>query len=469
VVDRVPNLWRPSALARFFAGEPRWLLRIDVNGAVLQLGDRKIPVGLEQLFAADVARQGIWSSISWPDLPGRLGGLRRSQAAFLSTATRAVSAEQERIAAWQALLRVEAGRLLGWWSDVLAEWPERSWVSMQRSAAWSVRRPVLTPDVAAGIDAQHPALAEISGSELEAALEAWRGRLELLVAEHNKTVLRQEPVRLADFFNTVEKSPLSEEQVHAVLCFDNRVQVVAAAGSGKTSTMIARAAYAVREGLIRPEAVLMLSFNKDAAKELADRVRSRLPGVDVASTTVHAFGLRVVGEAIGRRPPLSQEAEERGGKALLERLSANLRRSDPAFATAWMLFRLVFARELPPFELTRDTPSGVRTAVTDGLFTLDGKVVRSHEERMICDWLYVNGVDYRYERDYEHDTADGTHRQYQPDFFYPEADAYHEHFALDRNGQPAPLLRLPRRRGVEAPAAPDTRHDSARNHLGLDP
>ena len=40
------------------------------------------------------------------------------------------------------------------------------------------------------------------------------------------------------------------EQARAVVCFDNRVQVVASAGSGKTSTMVAKAAYALHRGLV---------------------------------------------------------------------------------------------------------------------------------------------------------------------------------------------------------------------------
>ncbi|MEX5669610.1 helicase IV, partial [Pseudomonas neuropathica] len=57
------------------------------------------------------------------------------------------------------------------------------------------------------------------------------------------------------------------------------------------------------------------------------------------------------------------------------------------------------------------------------------------EERIIANWLFYNGIDYQYERSYEHDTATVTHRQYFPDFFYPDINLYHEHFALDALGQ----------------------------------
>lgn len=57
---------------------------------------------------------------------------------------------------------------------------------------------------------------------------------------------------------------------------------------------------------------------------------------------------------------------------------------------------------------------------------------------MLANWLFYNGVTYGYERHYEHDTADATHGRYRPDFYYPDIDAYHEHWALNSAGQPPP-------------------------------
>ncbi|WP_115852958.1 hypothetical protein [Kushneria indalinina] len=55
---------------------------------------------------------------------------------------------------------------------------------------------------------------------------------------------------------------------------------------------------------------------------------------------------------------------------------------------------------------------------------------------MIADWLTLNGINYRYEKPYYSDTADAGHGQYHPDFYYPDADLYHEHLALDAPGEP---------------------------------
>jgi len=41
--------------------------------------------------------------------------------------------------------------------------------------------------------------------------------------------------------------------------------VIAAAGSGKTSTMVAKAAYAIERRVVPPTEILMLAFNNEAA------------------------------------------------------------------------------------------------------------------------------------------------------------------------------------------------------------
>ena len=83
-----------------------------------------------------------------------------------------------------------------------------------------------------------------------------------LVASTNEEILAAELSSRREFFANIEKTPLTDEQARAVACFDNRVQVLAAAGSGKTSVMVARAAYAVHRGFVAPERILLLAFNR---------------------------------------------------------------------------------------------------------------------------------------------------------------------------------------------------------------
>jgi DNA helicase IV len=57
-----------------------------------------------------------------------------------------------------------------------------------------------------------------------------------------------------------------------------------------------------------------------------------------------------------------------------------------------------------------------------GVRTLHGETVKSQGERMIADFLSLNGVSYGCERPYSYDAADADHSQYRPDFYYPDAD-----------------------------------------------
>jgi len=67
------------------------------------------------------------------------------------------------------------------------------------------------------------------------------------------------------------------------------------------------------------------------------------------------------------------------------------------------------------------------------------RVLRTSEVQRILEACRDNGtthgIVYSYEREYEHPTATLDHGQYRPDFFFPDIDLYHEHFAIDDKGR----------------------------------
>lgn len=258
-------------------------------------------------------------------------------------------------------------------------------------------------------------------------------------ASHNKGHLAEQKSKLRAFFDTVETSPLTDEQADACICMDDAVQIVAAAGSGKTSTMVAKTGYVLHEKLAAPDEILLLAFNNKAADELRERVRKRLAGFEgaecVTVRTFHAFGISVLAEANGLKPTVAKWvgslAQE---KEMIATIVDDLRSRDPSFGVDWDMFRAVYGRSVGRVEdLAQPRESGQGEIRTAG-----GEWVKSEEERLISDWLFFHGVKYEYERDYEHDTRTKTHQQYRPDFFYPDANLYHEHFALDHEGKPPP-------------------------------
>jgi len=279
----------------------------------------------------------------------------------------------------------------------------------------------------------------ITEAELDAAASL-EVDLEAIVRETNDDIMAAELVSERPFFDTIERSPLTEEQARAVICFDNRVQVLAAAGSGKTSVMVARAAYAVRRGFVPAERILLLAFNKAAAAELQERITARFAaaGIDssgLRASTFHSFGLDVIGRATGQKPRLAHWLGQGDDIRMILRIVDELRDLSASFRYKWDLYRLLFANA--PTDLTEIEPDGYNTATNQtGYRTFGGDIVKSHSERLIADFLHLNGVKYVYERRYDFNVADATHSQYRPDFYYPDIDVWHEHWALDRDGNP---------------------------------
>ena len=68
------------------------------------------------------------------------------------------------------------------------------------------------------------------------------------------------------------EAALNEEQWAAVSAPDGAVLVIAAAGTGKTRTLIYRVAWLVERG-VDPERILLLTFTNRAAREMLDRAR----------------------------------------------------------------------------------------------------------------------------------------------------------------------------------------------------
>jgi DNA helicase-4 len=243
------------------------------------------------------------------------------------------------------------------------------------------------------------------------------------------------------FFDRVESNPLTEEQARAVICMDDELLVVAAAGSGKSSTIVAKAGYAIEEGLCEPDEILLLAFNNSAAKELRERIAKRLGYLDgydrIKAMTFHGFGLEVIGRGTGKTPTAAPWLGDPGGdEAYIGHLVDELCGRDRDFAQRFAMFRLVYFKEVGAWDAVDEPEDYDPDQRRRGFRTLGGETVRSESERILADLLFLHGVNYRYEQPYVVDTRTERRRQYHPDFYYPEIDVWHEHWALDAKGQP---------------------------------
>lgn len=408
---------------------PSWTVSISEEGLTASGDDGGLQVPAAEASDLNVRRGLFRSTLQFRGQPVmRLRGLPRSKAREVELSVRhlafvpAIAAAVE----WQS---TATGLLEGSRRD-------HRWLTTEAVNAVLASRP--TPGLLGQVRAAGTELS-LTPTQLEAVvfLDADFSRL---VHETNEAIMTAELSAYRRFFDTIEKTPLGDEQARAVVCFDNRVQVLAAAGSGKTSVMVARAAYSVSRGFVPAERILLLAFNHAAATELQDRIDARFTAAGIDSTgvrasTFHSFGLDVIGQATGEKPRPAPWLDGGGDLKMIERIVDELRDADERFRYNWDLYRLCFART--PIILNDGEPDGYDSETKQsGYQTFGGQVVKSHGERLIADFLFLNGVTYAYEHPYIRKVADPTHSQYRPDFYYPDIDVWHEHFALDRNGNP---------------------------------
>jgi superfamily I DNA/RNA helicase len=116
------------------------------------------------------------------------------------------------------------------------------------------------------------------------------------------------------------------EQRAAAMLPDGPAQIIAPAGSGKTTTLIARLGVLLGRG-VGPDRIGVVTFNRDAAAELSARIASRLathvPGAEAIEVrTLHAMARQVLLDAgrpvrlLADRLPMLRAARRR---ALAER------------------------------------------------------------------------------------------------------------------------------------------------------
>ncbi|BEO03450.1 DNA helicase IV [Serratia marcescens] len=121
-----------------------------------------------------------------------------------------------------------------------------------------------------------------------------------------------------DFFQTVESSPLNDSQSRAVVNGEDSVLVLAGAGSGKTSVLVARAGWLLRRQEAEPGQILLLAFGRQAASEMNDRIKERLGDVGIQAKTFHALALQIIQQGSRKAPAISRlETDAKARKALL--------------------------------------------------------------------------------------------------------------------------------------------------------
>jgi len=233
-------------------------------------------------------------------------------------------------------------------------------------------------------------------------------------------------------FDQLEEHPLTQRQRLACVTDEDNILVLAGAGTGKTSTMVAKAKYLVVNGYATSSEIMMLAYGSDAKKELQERVDEHkdLQGVQVS--TFHSAGKRIINfheENSVSRLATDDKVYTKFVENQIQELLKNESSSEDfkQFATKYLYPK--------PNDLEFKSQGEYLHYVKDnGLRALSGDLVKSFEELTIANFLYSNSIKFEYEKVYPFPSTEPGRGGYQPDFYLTDFDIYLEHFGIDKEG-----------------------------------
>ena len=182
-------------------------------------------------------------------------------------------------------------KCIGWWpkSDYVAQEERARFIFLERQKSATKSDNEMERERASFSRSFSETLAARSLAKLD---ELYRNRPDSVSMSLKDFLHRKLPV-VREVVGKFE-SALDHEQMAAIALPWQNLLIQARAGSGKTRTICARAALAIRDESLIPNQVLILAFNKAAATEVEKRVREET-GTDYRNArTFHSLAYRLV-------------------------------------------------------------------------------------------------------------------------------------------------------------------------------
>lgn len=450
--------YRPGLIARLFnAGSWKLTLSRGSSGAIRLEDGGDIELPCLGVVAVSSTKALLWHTLEIRSLSrvDRLTGLSGDAAAKLASDLKRyvndhlcdlIASDSDRLRDIDDRLRA----IVGAKTQYLAHADlSRAIASVPGNAAAALSHPMLDPDLTA--------------STLKAALPV---SFDLLTDpsirdRYNREFLASELMSFRAFFDDLDGRSLSDQQREACIRLEDNNLLVASAGSGKSATMVGKVAYVIEKKLYRPEEILVLAFNKSAADELKVRIAKQMNVQDAVGcrvTTFHALGRGIIQEVEGRPPQLANWVEHPAGEAkAIEEIIQDLAKADSEFQRLWIELLILHPKADIPREVF-DSDSEFERYVSErrskgraSIRALGDIYVKSLQEQSIANWLWLNSVQFEYEKqvaveDFDDDSDetgaederddDETDevRHVHPDFYYPATKTVHEHFAINADG-----------------------------------
>ena len=279
------------------------------------------------------------------------------------------------------------------------------------------------------------------------------------IVQYNQNYVREQKEKLNQYFDDVEGKKLDDQQRTALITDEYSNLIIAGAGSGKTLTILGKVKYLIEQKNVKPKNILLLSFTKKTVDELNERLKNI--GLDARATTFHKLGYDTIKQNLENVPALTNENTlSNVVKEYLEKEIFNNAEALEAYIV-YVACYMNIPEEHEDFGSLGeklDTEKGVdfqtlkskcdpeelNKVAKAQLDTIQGEKVKSVEELTIANFLYLNGIEYEYEKAYPFGNT-----VYRPDFYLKDYDIYLEHFGVDENNRAKWLTEFNEQKYVE--------------------
>ncbi|MBP5714320.1 MAG: UvrD-helicase domain-containing protein [Prevotella sp.] len=277
-----------------------------------------------------------------------------------------------------------------------------------------------------------------------------------VITIHNKEYLEKHLVSEKEYLDNILKRVdpainLDDEQRRVVLSDEDYTLVIAGAGAGKTTTVAAKVKYLVEKKNVSPDQILVISFTNKAVGELRSKINKALK-IDCPVTTFHKTGY-----AILRRKDEERKLIVDGGfmfNVISNYLKGNILENPELVDKLILFFGSYFDAPYEGDDLNTffnyiakadfSTLRGNMSEYTEEIInkrtgnkvTIARETLRSSQEVRIANFLYLNNIEYVYEKPYPFNIL-YSHKPYTPDFTITQGEkiAYIEHFGITEDGE----------------------------------
>lgn len=272
------------------------------------------------------------------------------------------------------------------------------------------------------------------------------------IKQWNQEYVSRQLIANKMFFDDIDGKSLDVQQRTAIITDEVNNLVLAGAGSGKTLTIAGKVKFLVEKLGVNPDTILLLSFTNKATDEMTERIHERL-GINITALTFHKLGMSII-----RNYDQKFDVSDILDSIISEYFKSVVINDKIQMENIIIFFSnyINIPQDLDNisnlgeyYERTKnidyETIKGkinretfIKTNVEKSKLdhqTIQGETVKSLEEVMIANFLFLHGVNYEYEKKYPFQSEDKYRKSYTPDFYLSDYDIYLEHFGINKDGR----------------------------------